>query len=143
MATGSDKKWVRLLVGASPSALVCIYGLLLYLPFTRDFALSLRGEKGLIEITTFLFLFAAGLYGIYVTRQAHKASVGKWITGFYLLFTLGAILTAMEEIAWGQWFFGVDHPRAIHNLAPFQGHTEYFRVFFGVAGLIRRGCHVA
>ncbi len=123
MVTGFDKKWVRVLIGTSPIGLVCIYGLLLYLPFTREFALSLRGEKGLIEITTFLFLFAAGLYGLYVRQQVHKARVGKWITGFYLLFSLGALLTAMEEVAWGQWFLGIDHPKAIHNLAPFQGHT--------------------
>jgi hypothetical protein len=68
-------------------------------------------------------------------------------TGFYFLFSFGLILTAMEEIAWGQQIFAFETPPSlqeinmqgettIHNIRGLHGNTEYFRLAFGLGGLI-------
>lgn len=54
---------------------------------------------------------------------------------------------AMEEIAWGQWFFYFETPvewakinrqkeTTIHNLEMMGGHNEILRMIFGMGGLI-------
>ena len=53
----------------------------------------------------------------------------------------------MEEIAWGQQYFGFDTPTAwrsinvqgettLHNIAHIHGRTEIFRLIFGLGGLV-------
>ena len=53
----------------------------------------------------------------------------------------------MEEIAWGQQFLGFETPSFIkaankqgeltlHNIKGLQGHSEYFRVLFGMGGFV-------
>jgi len=52
--------------------------------------------------------------------------------GYLVLFEAGLLFVAMEEVAWGQWFFGFDTPEAIakHND---QGETTlHNQVIFGI-----------
>lgn len=53
----------------------------------------------------------------------------------------------MEEVAWGQHFFGFDTPGVfksinkqneltIHNINGLHGHSEFFRIIFGLGGLL-------
>jgi len=53
----------------------------------------------------------------------------------------------MEGIAWGQWFFGFETPgfwkginsqkeTTLHNIQGISGHSEFFRVIFGVGGFV-------
>ena len=68
-------------------------------------------------------------------------------TVFYLTFSVFLLLTAMEEISWGQWFFHFHTPESIarintqqeftlHNLKGLGGHTVWLRLAFGVGGLV-------
>ena len=67
--------------------------------------------------------------------------------GFYAVFSIGFLFTAMEEVAWGQWFFGFETPSAlksinvqgeftVHNIRGLHGQTEFARVAFGLGGLL-------
>ncbi len=125
--------------------LICVLGLTI--PAARNTALWLLKENHPVELLTFVGLFAAGIAGlrlVWLTRQVGEA---WWISVFFTLFTIAILFTAMEEIAWGQWFFGFDTPEAwrdinrqdettFHNIGALQGHTEILRVIFGFGGLI-------
>ena len=65
----------------------------------------------------------------------------------YLIFSIFLFFIAMEEIAWGQWFFHFETPEewakinkqgetTLHNLEGIQGNSEILRIIFGVGGLI-------
>ena len=65
---------------------------------------------------------------------------------FYTVFAMAVIVVAMEEVAWGQWFFHFETPEALrsinrqgeltfHNIQGMQGHNEFLRLAFGVGGL--------
>jgi hypothetical protein len=129
-----------------PLVIVFFYGLLLVLDVTRDFALSLRGENRPIELLTFGFLFAGGVVGVHIAWQAKHYNEEFLVYGFYAIFSLGLLLTAMEEISWGQWFFGFETPSplkiinvkgelTIHNIEGLHGKMEFARVAFGLGGL--------
>ncbi|MBC8402651.1 MAG: hypothetical protein H8E14_14285 [Candidatus Marinimicrobia bacterium] len=125
--------------------LFCLLGLII--PATIDATLWLLKENHPVELLTFISLLAAGILGIrliWLTRQTGEA---WWISIFFTLFTIAILFTAMEEIAWGQWFFGFDTPEVwrdinrqdettFHNIGSLQGHTEILRVIFGLGGLI-------
>ena len=70
-----------------------------------------------------------------------------FVTLFYGVFSLGLLVTGMEEIAWGQWLFGFKTPDflyrinrqrevTLHNIGPLQGHTEYLKMMFALGGLV-------
>ena len=56
------------------------------------------------------------------------------------------LIIGMEEISWGQQLFGFETPYSmktmnvqgetnLHNMQALQGHSEWFRLLFGLAGL--------
>ena len=107
----------------------------------------MRGENHPIELLTFGFLLAAGLRAIALAWQTKNHREEILVYGFYAVFSIGILFTAMEEVAWGQWFFGFETPSAlkrinvqgevtIHNIRGLQSHTEFFRVAFGLGGLL-------
>ncbi len=119
---------------------------ILVIPTTSKFGFWLLDENHPIEILTFIVFFIGGFYGINLSMKLFK-SQEKFSSIFYLLFSLGLIFLAMEEIAWGQWFFHFETPDAwkqinerdettIHNLKGIQGNTEILRLTYGVMGLI-------
>jgi len=121
----------------------------LLVPSLRDltFAIAGRGESKPVELLTFLFLLAGGILGIRLTLRARRAGAEPMVWGFYALFTLGLLWTGMEEIAWGQAFLGYQTPALMHkynaqdemtfhNLKGLQGHSEWFRLAFGLGGLV-------
>jgi len=124
-----------------------LYSLSLVLPITRHIALWMGGENHPIELLTFGFLLAGGIRGIVLAWQTKNHREKILVYGFYTVFSIGILFTAMEEVAWGQWFFGFETPAAlksinvqgevtIHNIRGMQGHTEFFRVAFGLGGLL-------
>jgi len=134
-------------ISVSPFILCLIYSLLLYVDPTRPLALELLQENNLIELITFGALFLAAIVAGRLLLNSKDMDLSRFSLIFYGLFCAGAFITAMEEIAWGQWFFSFDTPSFIalhneqneltlHNLTPLQGHSEYFRVFFGYSGLV-------
>ena len=117
------------------------------MPNTRRFTRWILQENHPVEILTFLSLFAAGFMGLQLAWMARQRGKGILIAGFYALFSVGLLFVAMEEISWGQWFFGFDTPSAIravnrqrelnlHNIPGFHAPFEILRVAFGVGGLI-------
>lgn len=116
----------------------------LALPFSRSTTLWLFAENNLVEMFTFFFLLAAGLYGLYLFRLMRKRNENWFYTGFNLLFSCGLILTAMEEIAWGQQLLAFNTPLSIqeinmqgettiHNIRGLHGNTDYLRFAFASA----------
>jgi len=99
-----------------------------------------------VELITFFGYFFAGILGLTLAWQGWKRREGFILVGVYTLFSLGMLFIGMEEISWGQTFFGFDTPAfvqgnmqeemTIHNLQGLQGNSEYYFVTFGVAGLL-------
>jgi len=118
---------------------------------TRPFGFWLLQENNLVEIVSFLSLFMAGVIGLQLAGKFNnslKSSTKKTvIVGFYVIFSIGLIFVAMEEVSWGQWIFGFKTPLSIeatnkqgefnfHNIDGFHQSFEALRVLFGIGGLI-------
>lgn len=135
-----------LLIFFSPILIIILY-LSLFLPrATRPFALLIVEENYPVELITFFGYFFAGILGLILAWQGWKRKEGFILVGIYTLFALGTLFIGMEEISWGQTFFGFETPSyvygnmqaemTIHNLQGLQGNSEYFFVAFGLGGLI-------
>ena len=116
-------------------------------PSTEAFMWRLSLENNPIELITFASLLLAGGLGIRLSTRMAEGSDRRLHSGFYFVFGVGLIFTAMEEISWGQWFVQYETPervRAInkqeemnfHNLPWLHAPFEILRVLFGVGGLI-------
>lgn len=130
-----------------PFFLTAIIGILLISSKTREFALMLLEENSLFENLTFIFLMAGFIIGIMLFVSLKKENTLKLERIFLLFFSLGLFLIAMEEIAWGQQFFKFETPEpflkynaqgelTLHNVNNLQGKSEYFRIFFGLIGIL-------
>ena len=129
-----------------PIVISSIYGFMLLHHVTRDLAKWMHQENRPIELLTFASLFIAGLKGLALAWEVKRSGESIFIYGFYAVFSIGMLFTAMEEIAWGQWFLGFETPTAlieinvqreltIHNIEGLHGHTEFLRIAFGIGGI--------
>lgn len=136
--------WTYALV-AAPFIFLFAFALLLVLPPTREVALWLLDENRPVELLTFVALLGGGVFGLALALRL-RGRVSRWTLGFYSLFALALFVVGMEEVAWGQSFFKFETPPAVealnaqgeltlHNLEGLQGHSELFRLLFGVGGL--------
>lgn len=134
----------------SPLLIVATFALALLLEVTREMVLFMILENHPVELLTFVFLLLGGIFGVVLSRRAWTAGEQSPVWGFYLLFAVGLLVTGMEEVAWGQWFFRFETPAAVrdlnvqreftlHNIETLHGHTEFFRLAFGLGGLIGIG----
>ncbi len=130
-----------------PLIFLVLFTILVAIPQTRPAAFLLTKENQPVELATFAFLLWAGLAGVGLALRAKYQGEAIGVYGFYGAFALGALFVGMEEIAWGQWFFAFETPEIIkqinmqkemtlHNIEGLQGHSEFFRVAFGVGGLM-------
>ena len=133
-----------------PAVLVVAFGFLWWMPETRHSAWVLSDENQPIELLTFLALFSGGLLGLDYVRRLVRAEAAWSLRIFYTVFSLGLLLIAMEEIAWGQWFLGFETPEAIrwrndqgeltlHNIGGLHGTGDTMRLVFSIGGLIGFG----
>lgn len=131
----------------TPLVLSFIFALFLTIPATRQFTKFLLTENQPVELLTFASLLFASILGIQLAVQAHRNNARRQVEVFYTLFAGLLFVIAMEEIAWGQWFFGFETPDALkelnqqgeltlHNLDGMHGRTEYLRLTFGLCGLL-------
>jgi hypothetical protein len=131
----------------TPFVVGFVYSALLTFKPTRAFALQMADENYPIEMATFALLLAGGIYGVRMALRARRRGLLALWTLFYLTFSVFLLLTGMEEISWGQWFFHFHTPEAIarintqqeftlHNLNGLGGHTVWLRLAFGVGGLV-------
>ncbi len=130
----------------SPLVVIILY-LGIFLPrATRPFALLMVEENYPVELITFFGYFFAGILGLTLVWQGWKRREGFILVSFYSIFALGMLFIGMEEISWGQTFFGFSTPSfvygnmqeemTIHNLQGLQGNSEFFFVAFGIGGFI-------
>ena len=134
------------IIFVTPLISTILIGTLIIIIATRGFALSLLVENSLVELLTFAFFLIGGVFGIYFVLNIYKTTE-NYISIFYMFFSICLIVLAMEEVAWGQWFFHFETPTewakingqgetTLHNLKGMQGHTEILRLIYGLAGLI-------
>jgi len=115
-------------------------------PFAR-FSAWVVAENHPVEMLTFLSLFAAGVLALRLATNRRWTKGDWWVTTLLALFAIGCLVTAMEEIAWGQTFFHFDTPEFIlerndqdeltlHNLYGIEGKNSLLRLIWGIGGLI-------
>lgn len=120
------------------------------IPATREFALWVLRENNPVEIATFILLLAGAALALRFAESIRRNGHSLLYTAFYIAFAAGLFLTAMEEVAWGQQFFGWSTPEGlremnmqgettIHNIKGLHGNTEMMRLLFGFGGLVAIG----
>lgn len=122
------------------------YALLLALPATRFGARVSLQENYPVELLTFAFLFLGGVLAGHRAWHGRRRGDSRLVRGFYALFAAGLLLTAMDEVAWGQTFFGFptpfgwdeanrQHELTLHNLGALHSQTATLHLVFGLGGL--------
>ena len=103
-------------------------------------------ENHPIEVLTAAIFAISGVIGLKLARNARRCGEESFVYCFYTIFSIGLLFIAMEEIAWGQWLFGFETPKAweainqqgettIHNIYGLSGHSEIWRLIIGVGGI--------
>jgi hypothetical protein len=119
----------------------------LALPATRRAALWFLQENNPAELLTFVLCVIAGGQALRVAALARRRGLAFLVVAFYGAFGLGLLLVGMEEVAWGQFFFGWETPErwreinvqgetTLHNVPFLQSRTDLLRAAFGVGGLV-------
>ncbi len=129
-----------------PIVVMGVLSMLLLVDVTEPVAIWLLEENHPIELASFLAAMAAAIVSFGLLRQAHITT--GLARGFYVLFGAAMFFLAMEEISWGQQFFGFPTPEAwrerntqdeltLHNY-DFKGVSflEVYPLTFAIGGLI-------
>ena len=130
-----------------PGIILFLYVLFLLNPTTRPVAKWTLGENHPVEILTLIIALAGGIFGLSLAWRARKLEETNFVVVFYAAFSVILLIIGMEEVAWGQQFFGFGTPAAwhaynvqgettLHNLSGVHGHTEILRLVFGLGGLV-------
>ena len=128
------------------AAVFAIFTAGIALPATREMTLWMLSENSPVETLTVIMLVFAGIIGLFSMYKMNRAGERKLHQVFYFLFSFGLLLTAMEEIAWGQQIWKFETPSewreinmqgetTIHNIKGLHGNTEYLRLIFGLGGI--------
>jgi hypothetical protein len=144
----------RITLVAFPLVFASLFALLLWIPETRSEARWLLSgahrEQRPVELITFGAFVIGGVMGMVLSWRLIRHSEPIYLIAFYVLFSIGLLVTGLEEVAWGQWIFGFETPDTfkvinrqreltLHNIQGLHGHSEYFRLMFGVGGLVGLG----
>ncbi len=131
----------------SPLILLGGFWFAMVLPATQDFCALLLRENYPVELLTFLAALAGAVIGFRLVARLRAVGAPAGVRLFFLLFSIGLLLLAGEEVSWGQDFYWYKTPRFIrlhnaqnqvtlHNLEIWHGHNHLLRLFFGVGGLL-------
>ena len=134
------------LIFLAPFLIILMYTLLLGADTTKNLAKMMLRENNAVELLTFGTLLVGGILGLAFVAKMRKANVRVMTRFFYVLFSLALIVIAMEEISWGQWFFGFNTPAFIseknaqqeltlHNLSIWHDYIEALPLIYAVAGM--------
>jgi hypothetical protein len=152
-AYGINSSLVRL-IALSPVVIVVMYVFFLVFPPTHSIALYLVwGENSLVEDLTFIFLLSGGVLGLRLAWRTKKLRGALLASAFFMLFSVGLLFIAGEEVAWGETFVceggceryetpsvfkltNKDAPESSFHNSYIAGHTEFLRVAFGLGGLL-------
>jgi uncharacterized integral membrane protein len=144
----------RIVLIAFPIVLALLCAILLWIPETRsEVKWLLSGshrEQRPVELITFAAFMVGGFMGMVLSWRLIQRREPVYLAAFYAIFSLGLFVTGMEEVAWGQWLFRFETPETfkvinkqreltLHNIRGLHGHSEYFRLVFGVGALLGLG----
>ena len=129
-----------------PTAIYFFYSAFLTLPITRMFFIHQLEENGPIELASFAMMTLAGIIGLVLAWRVRK-KVGRLVFFGLILCGFGFFVIGMEEISWGQQFFGWETPEEIawrnaqgettlHNHHHLQEFLEILAIMFALSGLI-------
>lgn len=141
------QKSYRTAIAFAPGIIFLSFLIVLFAPSTRRVALWMLGENHPVEILTLIIALAGGIFGLSLAWRARKLEETNFVVFFYAAFSIMLLIIGMEEVAWGQQFFGFDTPTfwrvnnmqgeaTFHNLSGVHGHTEMLRLVFGLGGLV-------
>ena len=141
---GSSITWVIVLMPFIIVFISCIF--LLYLPTNRLVLLTLD-HNSLVDLLTFMFVMAGGILGIRLVTRIKRYKMGIMPLIFYLAFSIGLFYIGMEEISWGQRFYGSETPSdiesinqqeetSIRNVRIWRDHLEVLPLTIGLIGLL-------
>ncbi len=112
----------------------------------RPFLSPFLHENGPLELATFVVSLCAAYFGLRFAL-ARRKTAPLLQTLFFGLFGMGLLLVSLEEIAWGQSFFGFASPEyfedhniqgetTLHNLGGAHGYSHYLYLWFFLGGLL-------
>lgn len=110
----------------------------------REFARLLTYESGWLEWFQF-WCFLGGALGGAVAAWFQYRSHAPRTALFFLIFSIGTLFVAFEEINWGQWLLGIELPQyfvenntqknlTLHNLKTIQPYL-HFVTMLGASGI--------
>jgi hypothetical protein len=149
-----EGRTTRIILIAFPIVVAVLFAVLLSIPETRSEARWLlsgsQREQRPVELITFAAFMVGGIMGMTLSWRLIRRGEPFYLIAFYAMFSLGLLVTGLEEVAWGQWLFRFDTPDTfkainrqreltLHNIRGLHGHSEYFRLAFGVGGLLGLG----
>lgn len=122
----------------APLTLILMYVVVMVSPKLFIFLVQ---EDGISETGQFLFYLISGIFAFRASLIFRKKNKLNFL--LFLLFGIGMLFVAFEEISWGQRIFGIETPEkikelnhqdeiTIHNLNFFQ--QNYLHLSFVVAG---------
>jgi hypothetical protein len=130
----------------SPFLIVTLFTVFGASSSTRPAVLWILRENGPVEILTFAVFLISSFIGLIFVRTLRNTFKSFSLLLFFSIFSFLLFIIAMEEIAWGQWFFGFDSPdffreynkqgeTTLHNIGFLQGRSEFLRFSFGIGGI--------
>ena len=84
----------------------------------------LYSEQGVLELSQFALLVVAVVFGL---RVLARRTGSIWLTGWFVIATVGTIYTAGEEVSWGQHLIGWGTPKWLASVND-QGETNLHNV---------------
>jgi len=131
----------------APIIVVLVQAIMLIHPATRKVCLWLLREDHPIELLTFAVFLVGGVASILLAMKTRRSGEPRSTYRLYFVLSIVLFFIAMEEIAWGQYWFAYETPvflqsinrqgeLTFHNIRGLQGHSEVLRLIFGIGGLI-------
>ena len=117
-------------------------------PATRQQARPwLLFENSPVELLTFAFFLLGGLAGLRLALGAWRAQLGALTVAFYVVYSIGLVFIAGEEVAWGQWFFHWQTPEewravnvqgetTLHNVPGLNDVLPVLHILFAAGALV-------
>lgn len=131
----------------APVLLMFAAGVMMLVPRTLNLFLWLVGEDHPVEWMTFVLLIVGSAVSFRNAVSYRRLGAARAVVVFHAVLAAGLLVIGMEEVAWGQRWFGfetppslaelnVQHEVTLHNLRGLHGKSELMRLAFGLGGLI-------
>ena len=139
-----------------PFIVIVAFCVILLIPPTRQVALLILKNKGLLDVMTVALLMVCGVMGVRLAFRIRKYGAGHLTFWFFLLISAGILSMGIAEITWSTRSARVEIPHEArkkdaqgqvrkHELRGLQNSLEVLPLSYGLAGLLgiwvsRRRC---